>query len=442
MKDDIVLQVDNLGKRFKIYQSPWARALEWISCGRKVYHQDFWALKDISFKLKKGGCLGIIGPNGAGKTTLLKILTRSLYPTTGTFQVRGNVLSLLELGTGFNQELTGRQNIYHSCFLLGFPEGYVSERIQDIQAFAELGEFFDRPIKTYSSGMYVRIAFSMFVFLKPEIFVVDEALSAGDFFFQQKCFAKMREMLSSGTTCLFASHDTAAVQNLCDRAILLNNGKIDYQGLPESAISRYFAGIHKRRMASEAFTRIEIEAVSDSQDGMLAPAEIIAHNILGEAKSRFGPRGLEIVAACAQNEKGIHTLQVKMMEPIIFHLLLRANDQNINPSAGIKLVDRFGNIVFAAGTWNLRHKFPDLFPGQELVVRFELFLTVQPGLYTFTLGCSVPASEEHGKNLGYNQDRYEMLGPLEVYFDLDEMVPFYGVAQLPMKAKSQLIDNK
>ncbi len=442
MKDDVVVQVDNLSKRFKIYPSPWARALEWASYGKKVYHQDFWALKEVSFEVKKGECLGIIGPNGAGKSTLLKILTRSLYPTDGTFQINGNVLSLLELGTGFNPELTGRQNIYRSSQLLGFPKEYVSERIQDIEEFAEIGEFFDRPIKTYSSGMYVRLAFSMFVFLKPEVLVVDEALSVGDIFFQQKCFAKMREMLSSDTTCLFASHDTAAVQNLCDRVILLNNGKIDFQGLPESAINRYFASIHNRGMASQISTKIETEAFFENEDSMLAREEIIANNILGRAKSRYGPRGLEIVAACVQDKNGNHTLQVKMMEPITLHLLLRAKENNMNPSAGIKLVDRLGNIVFAAGTWNLRHEFPDLSLDQELIVRFDLSLTVQPGLYTFTLGCAVPASEEQGKNAGYNQDRHEMLGPLQVYFDSNEMVPFYGIAQLPMKARCQLINNR
>lgn len=239
MNDDIIIQVNNLGKRFKIYPNPWARALEWTSYGHKVYHQDFWALKDISFEVRKGECLGIIGPNGAGKSTLLKILTRSLYPNTGTFEIRGNVLSLLELGTGFNPELNGRQNIYHSSQLLGFPEGHVSEHIQNIQRFAEIGEFFDRPIKIYSSGMYIRLAFSMFVFLKPEVLILDEGLSVGDLRFQKKCKEKMNELKNQGVTILLVSHIMSDISTMCEKAVFLNRGQMAYYGSASEAINAY-----------------------------------------------------------------------------------------------------------------------------------------------------------------------------------------------------------
>ncbi|MCK5219713.1 ATP-binding cassette domain-containing protein, partial [bacterium] len=156
-----MITVDNLSKKFKIYESPCHRALEWATFGRKQCHQEFWALRDISFEVERGECFGIIGANGAGKTTLLKLLTRTLYPTCGTFEIWGRVLSLLELGTGFNPELTGRQNLYNSAYLLGLPGEYLEGRIADIEAFAELGDFFDRFVKLYSSGMYVRLAFSM-----------------------------------------------------------------------------------------------------------------------------------------------------------------------------------------------------------------------------------------------------------------------------------------
>lgn len=239
MNDDIIIQVNNLGKRFKIYPNPWARALEWTSYGRKVYHQDFWALKDISFEVRKGECLGIIGPNGAGKSTLLKILTRSLYPNTGTFEIRGNVLSLLELGTGFNPELTGRQNIYRSSQLLGFPEGHVSEHIQNIQKFAEIGEFFDRPIKIYSSGMYIRLAFSMFVFLRPEVLIVDEGLSVGDLRFQKKCKEKMNELKNQRVTILLVSHIMSDISTMCEKALFLNKGQMAYYGSASETINAY-----------------------------------------------------------------------------------------------------------------------------------------------------------------------------------------------------------
>ena len=427
--NDIAVQVNNLGKRFKIYSDPWSRALEWATYGKHICHQDFWALRNVSFEVKRGECLGIIGPNGAGKSTLLRILTRSLYPTAGTFQITGNVLSLLELGTGFNPELTGRQNIYRSSQLLGFPEGSVSERIHDIEQFADIGEFFDRAIKTYSSGMYVRMAFSMFVFLKPDILIVDEALSVGDVFFQQKCFAKMRETLSSGTTCLFASHDTAAVRNLCDRAIFLNHGEIDFEGSPEEAVSRYFSTLGKHRSTPSTS---EIQARPGLCTSALMPrSEILEHNILGPAYPRHGAGGLEVVAARITDRCGKDTLTVDMLASLSFHLLLRAKERIHDPRAGIHLYDRMGNLVFACGTRQLKQRLPDLEPGRELVVKFEIALNVQPGDYTFSLGAGEPSDD--GPNVGYVHDHHEMLGPITVAADLNEVFPFYGIAQLPMK---------
>jgi hypothetical protein len=301
--------------------------------------------------------------------------------------------------------------------------------MQDIEGFAEIGEFFDRPIKTYSSGMYVRLAFSMFVFLKPEILVVDEALSVGDVFFQQKCFGKMREILSSGTTCLFASHDTAAVQNLCDRAILLNQGEIDFEGPPEEAVSRYFSTLGKRRSTPSTS---EVEARPGlCASGLMPRSEILEHNILGPAYSRHGAGGLEVVAARVTDHLGKDTLAVNMLSLLSFHLLLRAKERVDEPRAGIHLYDRMGNLVFASGTRQLKQRLPDLEPGGELVVKFEIGFNVQPGEYTFSLGAGEPSEE--GPNIGYVHDTHEMLGPLVVTADPAEIFPFYGIAQLPMK---------
>ena len=435
MSEAVVVQVQNLGKCFKIYQNPWSSIMEWASRGRKTVHQDFWALHDISFDVRKGECLGIIGPNGSGKSTLLKILTRCLYPTTGTFSVQGNLLSLLELGTGFNAELTGRQNIYHSSQLLGFPEGYVKERIEDIEAFCEIGAFFDRPIKTYSSGMYIRLAFSMFVFLNPEVLVIDEVLSVGDIFFQQKCFAKMREMMSLDTTCLFASHDTGAVQNLCDRVILLNQGRIHFMGSPEEAVSRYFAGMGTRPDRSDPVPPQE----KAGEDSLMTPQEILAHDILGAAKGRHGAGGLEIIAARVTDPHGKDTLVVPMLESLHFHLFLTAKEEVLSPHTGIHLFDRLGNLVFAAGTRQLGYRLPGLKPGEELVARFEILFSVQPGEYTFSLGASEPSEE--GPNIGYIHDRHEMLGPIVVIPTPNEVYPFYGIAQLPMKVSFHRLKN-
>ena len=202
-------------------------------------HANFWALREVSFHLERGECLGIIGPNGAGKTTLLKILSRALYPTAGNFEVRGRTVSLLELGTGFNLQLTGTQNIFTSARLLGFTDEYVKSRLEAIVEFSELGEFMDRPIQIYSTGMYLRLAFSLFACLEPDVYIIDEALAVGDASFQKKCMDKINEMRQEGVTILFVSHDLWRVEALCNRAIYLNHGLIQSSDSPDVVIKHY-----------------------------------------------------------------------------------------------------------------------------------------------------------------------------------------------------------
>ncbi|MEH1934147.1 MAG: ABC transporter ATP-binding protein, partial [Nostoc sp.] len=209
MSDDIILQVNNLSKCFKIYPNPWHRAREWLSLGNNTYHQPFWSLKDVSFTVRKGDFFGIVGENGAGKSTLLKIITGVLKPTSGSYQLNGKVLSLLELGTDFNPELSGRGNAIYSAELLGFPQGYVQEQLKQIEDFSELGDFFDRPMKLYSSGMKTRLAFSLFAFLECDVLILDEVLAVGDIFFQQKCYARLEELIAKQITIILVTHQLA-----------------------------------------------------------------------------------------------------------------------------------------------------------------------------------------------------------------------------------------
>lgn len=430
---DSVIKVDNLSKKFRLYKNPWHRAVEWATFGRRRYHQEFWALRNISFEVSRGECLGIIGPNGAGKSTLLKILSRSLYPTSGRFEIRGRMLSLLELGTGFNPELTGRQNLYNSAHLLGLPAEYLEARLGDIAQFAGLGEFLDRPLKVYSSGMYVRLAFSLFVFLEPEALVIDEALSVGDVFFQQKSFAKLREIISRGTTCLFVSHDTAAVQNLCQEAIFLQQGQIAFYGDALEAVSRYLGSMGTQPRDKAVVERGRMQPGSSTTDcSLMGPKDILAHSILGQSARRHGAGGLEIVGARVTDSDGRDTMQIEMLGSLTFHLLLRANEEVVEPSAGIHLFDRLGNVVFASGTRQLGKRLPDLSSGEELVVSLKLQLNVQAGEYTFSLGTS-QASGEKNPNIGILEDRHEMLGPIVVVADWAKLLPFYGIAQLPLE---------
>jgi lipopolysaccharide transport system ATP-binding protein len=239
MNDDVILQVNNLSKCFKIYANPWSRAREWLSIEKLIYHQPFWPLKDVSFTVRKGDFMGIIGENGAGKSTLLKIITGVLKPTSGSYELNGKVLSLLELGTDFNPELSGRENAIYSAELLGFPQGYVQQRMKEIAEFSELGEFFDRPMKLYSSGMKTRLAFSLFAFLECDVLILDEVLAVGDIFFQQKCYVRLEELIANKITIILVTHQLASVQQYCKEVILLHHGEKIFQGEPMKGIIKF-----------------------------------------------------------------------------------------------------------------------------------------------------------------------------------------------------------
>lgn len=424
---DIAVSVRDLSKKYHMYDKPLDRLKEAFHPQRKAYHREFWALKNVSFELPKGEALGLIGRNGCGKSTLLQLVSGILQPTSGTVRVNGRISALLELGSGFNPEFTGRNNVYMNGALMGFSKKEMDEKFKTIEEFAEIGDFIDQPVKTYSSGMFVRLAFACAVSVEPDILVVDEALSVGDVFFQQKCFAKIREIISKGTTCLFVSHDTSAVMNTCSRAILLKNGEIDFMGSPEETVSRYYGSLGRRAVPGKHIGTKEAAAMEAET---IQQAEIIEHNILKSDQKRHGAGGLEIVAARIMDKQGRDTLEVKLLGSLSFYLLLMAREEVFDPSTGIHLFDRMGNLVFAAGTRQLRQPLPDLLAGQELIVKMEITFNVQPGEYTFSLGASEPSAD--GPNVGYVHDRHEMLGPIIVMAKEGEELPFYGIAQLPM----------
>ena len=239
MPSDISIKVENLSKCYQIYDKPRDRLLQMLSRGRKQYFREFWALKDVSFEIKKGETVGIIGQNGSGKSTLLQLLCGILYPTSGKIIINGKVAALLELGAGFNPEFTGRENVFLNASLCGFSNKQIDDRFDRIAEFADIGEFIDQPVKTYSSGMFVRLAFAVQVHTDPRIFLIYEALSVGDYRFVQKCYKKMEEIKKSGASLFLVSHDTTAIKMLCDRAIWLHGGKILSIGQASQVVDQY-----------------------------------------------------------------------------------------------------------------------------------------------------------------------------------------------------------
>jgi lipopolysaccharide transport system ATP-binding protein len=236
-----VLSALNISKLYRIYNRPADRLMEAIIPLGRDRHQDFWALQDVNLSLEKGETLGIVGPNGSGKSTLLEILCGILEPTTGRVVRKGRVAALLELGAGFNPEFTGRENVYINGEIMGLSRAEIDQAIGSIERFAEIGEFFDHPVKLYSSGMYVRLAFSTAIHVEPDILVVDEALAVGDARFQKKCAARIDEIRARGTTFILVSHDMPSVQRLCTRALWLERGRVRDAGRADAVVAAFLA---------------------------------------------------------------------------------------------------------------------------------------------------------------------------------------------------------
>ena len=438
---EIAVSVRNLGKSYRLWNTPQDRLKQplrsmfarWLPIPHKEYFNEFWALRDINFDVKKGETLGIIGRNGSGKSTLLQILCGTLAPTCGSYETRGRVSALLELGSGFNPEFSGRDNVYMNAAILGLSKEEIDERYESIVEFADIGQFIDQPVKTYSSGMYVRLAFAVAINVDPDILVVDEALSVGDVFFQQKCFQHIREMVHDRTTLLFVTHDMAAMRNLCDRAILLQDGASIFDGPPEETASRYFtqfSGKAEKSLPKKDARNVHCQEENKLQIELLK-SQILNNNILHLARSRHGFRGMEIIAASFINERNEYAMSVEMLGTSTIHILFKAHQTFSNPSIGIDLFDRMNNLIFAAGTRQLRMPLAPIVTGEERVVTFNLDMSIQPGEYTFSLACS--EESEEASNFGYVQDRYEGLGPINIHTDTSVTLPFYGIARLPME---------
>lgn len=252
-----LMSVNNVGKAYRSYRSEWQRIARWFYMPVKA-SSEHWVLKHVSFNIEAGEAIGLVGQNGAGKSTLLKMITGTLQPTEGRVQVHGRIAAILELGMGFNAELTGRQNAYHAAGLMGFSTEQIDGVIADIEAFAEIGEYFDQAVRTYSSGMQMRVAFAVATAFRPEILIIDEALSVGDSYFQHKSFSRIKEFQKAGTTLLIVSHDRGAIQALCNRAILLDGGTVIKDGPPEEVMDYYNAIIAQKENAT-----VEVQTLQD-----------------------------------------------------------------------------------------------------------------------------------------------------------------------------------
>jgi ABC-type polysaccharide/polyol phosphate transport system ATPase subunit len=352
--------VQNVSKLYRLYRRPSDRLRELVP-GAGAHHSDFWALKDIDFQVDRGETLSLVGPNGCGKSTLLQIVSGILQPTTGRVVTRGRIAALLELGAGFNPEFSGRENVYLNGEIMGLSRAEIDRAMPSIEAFAEIGEFIERPVKEYSSGMYVRLAFSTAIHVDPEILIVDEALAVGDAVFANRCVRKFEELRERKVTVLFVSHDLGLVKQLSDRAILLLGGKIAAHGTPNDVINRYI-GVVLETQKAQAKKEDRIRGSFRHGDGT---SEITSVEILNTAG--------EPVASVASGES--LTVRVKS----------RFHAPKSGPMVGILIRTRIGMDVYGTNTRIEGMELGDFSAGDELAVDFHLECWLTPQQYTLTV---------------------------------------------------------
>lgn len=324
-----LMSIHNLGKAYRTYRSEWHRIGQWFGLPTQV-EEEQWVVRHVSFDIQPGEAIGIIGQNGAGKSTLLKMITGTLQPTEGTVQTNGRIAAILELGMGFNPELTGRQNAHHTAGLMGFSAEEIQKVMPLIEVFAEIGEYFDQPVRTYSSGMQMRVAFAVATAYRPEILIVDEALSVGDAYFQHKSFNRIREFQEQGTTLLIVSHDRSAIQSLCDRAVLLENGTVIKDGNPEEIFDFYNALIAEKENST-----VEVKKLDN-----------------GKTQTSSGTGEARVEEIALYNSKGEMAEYVGVGEQVELRVKVRVYQSTETLVLGYGIKDRLGQVMYGTNTWH------------------------------------------------------------------------------------------
>ena len=407
MSSEIAIKVENLGKCYQIYDKPRDRLLQMLARGRKQYFREFWALKDVSFEIRRGQTVGIVGRNGSGKSTLLQMICGTLAQTTGSITVNGRVAALLELGSGFNPEFTGAENVYMNAALLGLTKEQIDERFDKIVAFADIGQFIDQPVKTYSSGMTVRLAFAVIAHVDADILVIDEALAVGDAFFVQKCMRFLRTFMENGTV-LFVSHDTGAVLNLCQHALWLSAGQMRSQGKPKDVAAAYLKDLYESMQGTNA---VEEEQPSESKDAAPTVYRDMREDFVNASQYRndieifefqpgadqFGKRGALIDSVRILDSERRPLAWAVGGEPVIVTVRCKALQVLAGPIVGFQVKDRLGQVIFADNTYLTFAKQPKVYEaGKEFEAEFHFTMPLLPtGDYMIGAAIAEGTQEDH-----------------------------------------------
>jgi len=369
------ISVSHLGKAYKQYAGRWDRLREWVlPSSSQTRHTLTWVLQDISFTVQPGEAVGIIGMNGAGKSTLLKLITGTSAPTTGSVKMTGRVAAMLELGMGFHPDFTGRQNVYMAAQLLGYSADEIHQLMPEIEAFAEIGEYINRPVRVYSSGMQVRLAFSVATAYRPDILIIDEALSVGDVYFQHKSFERIRQFRKEGTTLLIVSHDKAAIQSICDRAILLNAGSSIFEGDPEAVMDYYNAmlsGDLKQKILQQELGGGKIKTISGTGEAVVLDVRLV------------GETGLDLEFVEVSQ---LVTLRVTVETKCYIPRLV----------LGYSIKDRLGQVIYGINTHLTNQAIENI--KARTMICFEISFQANLGPGTYSVQLALVSSETHFVN--------------------------------------------
>jgi lipopolysaccharide transport system ATP-binding protein len=412
--DDIAIRVEGLSKCYEIYANPRDRLKQFVMprlrrlAGQvpKQYFREFWALKDVSFEIKKGETVGIIGRNGSGKSTLLQMICGTLNPTIGSIQTNGRIAALLELGSGFNPEFTGRDNVYMNASVLGLSNEEIDARFNDIVAFADIGDFIAQPVKTYSSGMMVRLAFAVIAHVDADILVVDEALAVGDAFFTQKCMRFLRSFMKNGTV-LFVSHDTGSIKNLCSHAVWLEKGQAIQEGSPKDVCELYLEAFYEAQQGKSSTT--QLRAVKNADNSLSIKDQrldfINSSNLRNDLQifkfdpdaASFGKGGAQIHDVRLLDENDHLLNWIVGGEKVTLRVIVHATQDLDAPIVGFYVKDRLGQALFGDNTFlSHKQKFVHCQAGCELQADFVFYMPLLPsGEYSIAIAIANGTQEIH-----------------------------------------------
>ena len=396
MSSELAVRAVGLGKCYHLYDRPQDRLKQILVGGRHRYFREFWALRDVSFDVPRGGTLGIIGRNGSGKSTLLQMVAGTLTPSTGTVETRGRVAPLLELGTGFNPEFSGRENVFLNGAVLGLTQDQIAARFDAIARFADIGDFIDQPVKVYSSGMYVRLAFAVATAVEPDVLVLDEALAVGDARFQLACYERIQRMLGNGMTLLFVSHDGNAVKRLCERAIVLDGGRVVYDGVPNDALNVYSRLLFSR----------DTPALAEAPVGG-ATAEAVTHAgpETMPKEYRYGSGEAHITAITLLDGRGVPARSFETGEQVTVRCTVTADTAVEAPVFALRIKNDRGLEVYGTNTHFQNQAVAPLAAGETLQVEFVQEMTLMAGSYFL----SVSLVQVLGEDIRPLDRRYDVL---------------------------------